>query len=371
VGVAAALAALAALFFPLRLAAPRWPAQQRMEAAMHLEEGVVGALRFLRDRGAPLAQPLGELSPRGRFRHPPGNYGVMSFWDLGHYVAAIADRPAVAIGALAVDTAQWFLIEDEEESLRALAKGLEPGEERRYIVVDARTAADVFGTIVRMTGGNERDYAEPFAKGEAADGKKVPLYTYGPRFRRSMLYRLFHDPSDLSRYRLVYASPQKHALAYVATPVPTGMSVTRRAFSLDDPRAARNWQAMKTRGGIVRQGSAFMYDIVITSTARVYERVAGARIAGTAAPGARVEARLTLRARATALEVPYRRQGVAGPDGAFELVVPYPAGGTPPGDSDVGAREAYEIFVDGQPAGRAVVSLDDVRGGRVVKLRPR
>jgi asparagine N-glycosylation enzyme membrane subunit Stt3 len=370
--VAAAVLAMAACFWPLEKATLRWPTRQRLDAALHLEEGVLGAMRFLRDKAPPLAVPLETLLPEGRgFRHPEGNYGVMAFWDLGHYVAAIADRPTVAIGALEVATARWFLLTDEEASVRALASGLEPGADLRYVVVDARTVADVFGTLVRMTGGREQDYSEPSGSGDMPGGGKVPLFTYGPRYRDSMAYRLFFDATGLSHYRLVYTSPDKHAVAYVGHAVGGGgTNVARRAYALDDRKKQQTWQMMAQRDGVYRDGMSFIYVVAVSSTARVYEKVLGARHVGTGPPGARVRAVLRLRARALGgTEIPYSREGIADGQGRYAVVVPYPTG-EQRGDTEVIAHAPYQIEIDGAPAGRATVTAEEVRGGATVKVRP-
>lgn len=370
------LVVIAALYWPLREAELRLPQKDRFENAMHLQEGVVAALRFVRDHAPPLAAPLDTLDPKkDSFRHPPGNYGVMTYWDLGHYVSAIGERPAIAMGVMETSTALWMVQTDEEESIRELSAHLQPGEDFRYVVVDARTAADVFGTMVRMVGWNEKDYKEISGEVDLGDGRRMKIFDFGPKYRSSMIGKLFFDPSDLAHYRLVFNSPQQHAVAYYANLVGfDGTSVVRRAVYLDSPERARVWREMARRGGITRSPVGFIYGVDIEPTARVYEKVLGAHLTGgQAPPGAKVEARLKLRFRGGG-ELNYHRDGVVDASGGYSLVVPYPAGdprSVVSGDSEVTPAGPYQIFINDQPAASARVSLEEVRAGATVPVTAR
>ncbi|MBX5483273.1 MAG: peptide transporter [Myxococcaceae bacterium] len=99
--------------------------------------------------------------------------------------------------------------------------------------------------------------------------------------------------------------------------------------------------------------------------ARVFEVVPGAVIAGSAPPGAAVEATLKLRTN-LGQGLTYRRATVAGPDGRFELRVAYP---TRDSASEVRAEGPYALLMGGVP--RTVdVPEEAVRAGARVDLSP-
>jgi hypothetical protein len=93
-----------------------------------------------------------------------------------------------------------------------------------------------------------------------------------------------------------------------------------------------------------------------------YERVAGARVAGATAPGARVVASIDLRENGR-LHV-WRAFADAGRDGRFELVLPVPTGFARPTLS-TGGR--YVLRVGDGPASEVEVPEAAVRGGAAVR----
>jgi len=98
---------------------------------------------------------------------------------------------------------------------------------------------------------------------------------------------------------------------------------------------------------------------------KAFEVVAGARVAGATTPGALVKLKVPLRTNIGRRFV-YRSETSAGPDGRFELVVPYPS---EPGDSLVVAEGPCLVKL-GDEILQADVTERDVREGRTVGLHP-
>jgi hypothetical protein len=99
---------------------------------------------------------------------------------------------------------------------------------------------------------------------------------------------------------------------------------------------------------------------------KLFEVVAGARLAGEAEPGERVRLKLPLVTN-TGRQFLYRSDATTGPDGRFEFVVPYP---TETGDSAVVPLGPYLIKV-GEEIFEASVTENDVDTGQAVTIRSR
>ncbi len=320
---AVALAVIVPIW-PLGWAAPPIPARGMMQEAMIIDDGWSQAMRWMRERT------------------PPGRYGVRAFWHFGHIVSALGERMPLASGGISRFVARWLLLEDEAKATTGYA---------RYTIADAQTATEFFFSSVKMLDGDPRDYQQPGPGG---------LWTFNERQRRTMISRLFVDDGDgLSRHRMVYASPQHSALSYLAR----DGRIARRAAPLDEPGKRRAWE-QQARTGAVKN----IYGVTIEPSVKIFEEVAGARLSGSAAPGARVEARLSLRAIAADHAFTWRGVATAGADGHYEVVAPYPTERA--GDeTDVRAAGPYELRAGGELLGRARVRVSDVREGREVSVR--
>ena len=365
-----------AVVVALALVIPVWPAgatspivpdRATLAEFMVLRPGWEQALAWMRDHTPPLAVPLdAPVRTAAKYRHPAGNYGVLAFWDFGHYVAELGRRPPVASGGISVSTARWFLLDDEDQAVRALSDRLRPGEAVRYCVVDAQTAGDYALSGIQMAGASVADFVEIFPSA-ALEGKR--LMRYSARFSRSMSSRLYErDGDDLGHFRLVYASPDRTLLAYHA-PRGDGLIVRNATRLTDDDDEAR-WRRALGDGKPLVLPDEVVYEGEIGPSVKIFEEVPGARLVGTAPAGAVVEARLTLLARSAATRVAYHRAVAADITGRFEVVVPYPT--APEGDdhSDVFAQGPYEVVVHdaAQPAevrsiGQARVAASAVEAG--------
>jgi len=373
----------AAVVVALALVIPVWPAgatspivpdRATLAEFMVLRPGWEQALAWLKDHTPPLAVPLdAPVRNAGKFRHSAGNYGVLAFWDFGHYVAELGRRPPVASGGISVSTARWFLLDDEDQAVRALSDRLRPGEAVRYCIVDAQTAGDYALSGIQMAGASVADFVEIFPSA-ALEGKR--LMRYSARFTRGMSSRLYErDGDDLGHFRLVYASPDRTLLAYHA-PRGDGL-IARKATRLTDDHDEARWRRALGDGKPLVLPDEVIYEGEIGPSVKIFEEVPGARLVGTAPAGALVEARLTLLARAAATRVAYHRAVAADITGRFEVVVPYPT--EPEGDdhSDVFAQGPYEVVVHDvaqlagvRRIGQARVAASAVEAGLRVPVSP-
>ena len=153
------------------------------------------ALAWLRDH---TPEPFGdaqayyETYPRP---YPETEYGVLTWWDYGHWIIALGRRVPTSNGfqSGASGVAQFYLSQTETEALEA-------GGERkvRYVVTDESLTLPQFeqltpsnGKIRGMAGRVRRspdDLVEVFYR--EVDGRLVPFLGLKPEYYRSMLVRL-------------------------------------------------------------------------------------------------------------------------------------------------------------------------------------
>ena len=367
-GVAVAAAVLLPLL-PADAVAPVAPTPANVRDFMILRTGWEQAMAWMNANTPPLAVPLDApvLKVDG-FRHPIGNYGVQTFWDFGHFVAELGGRPPVASGGISTSIAAWFLLPDEEQAVRALSKGRRPGEYVRYVIADAQTAGDFVLPSVQMTGGAMSDYVQIFIPGALPS---IRLARFTERYTRSMVARLYeHDGDGLGHFRMVYASPDLSLLAFHAPQLggKTAGPIVRKATPFVDAADQERWRQNVATGRPTVLSDDIVYDGAIGPSVKIFQQVTGARLTGQVSPGALVEARVDLVARAGSYKFRFHRAATADATGRFEILVPYPTEPAPP-DSDVSAVGPYDVHIldGGQPAiGVAHVSTRDIEQGAAV-----
>jgi len=249
-----------------------------------------------------------------------------------------------------------------------------------------------FGVMSRWQFGNwviseahQANIANPFAQAEAhlrgvreaaaffldpdPDGAVRRLERLGARY--VMVTPLWEDVEDLARHvgpggpRLVDApagTSRRAAPAFYRTVnsrmlIFDGLVVTLDGVRLSPLRRLRLDFESAAQGEEPGWRGSFC---------KVFELVPGAKIRGTAGPGAEVELSLYL-ATNRDRHLTYRDRAVADARGLFEFTVPYATGGSP---GAVRALGPYEVVA---PGGRTTVAVseDDVQGGRALDVQLR
>ncbi len=162
------------------------------------------ALRWLRERTPePMTSPAAfdayypALASGARFAYPATAYGVMNWWEDGHWISAVARRIPIANGMqTGVDTAaRFFTSTDPDEMTTILNRS-----GARYVIADARLLvpraehwhprAGGFMTMPAWYGGRADEYCEVLIQTDQ-DGKKAPLVVFKPAYFRTALVRLW------------------------------------------------------------------------------------------------------------------------------------------------------------------------------------
>lgn len=245
-----------------------------------------------------------------RSASPSPAYGVLAPWRYGYWIAWLAERPAVGTPLLLLPEERRANARAESLLLSegATAAGRLAAQRLRYVLA---TPMIVYADSTRVP--------------RRADGMALPTAAW----RRALNTRLLHDDGSdagddlpcLRNFRLLVDS--------------------REDFFLE------------TAGPFPLPGAP-------VAAVKLFERVAGARITGRAAPGAPVSARLRLRTPA-GRAFTFACETRATERGRFTLVLPYRSSGAN-GDGGTAAAGPWEVFRGGAVA-RVEVTEGDVLSG--------
>lgn len=295
------------------------------------------------DAGVDLSLVVPRPAAGERYDYPDETYGVLSWWDYGHWIETTALRPPVAnpFQQAAPFASLWFTERDPAQADRMLDAWVGDAGPVRYVWIDDEMATGKYGAITvwahsqnlsraQWAGGQ---YLERRALGLA--GRDVEAYHIGPEYRESMMGRLYDaDAQGLGTYRLVYEHPDYAAVGNVVGADGGARCVHDRIPSGACPYGidAADVDAWRANPGTaVELGQdAYGYELQVVSRLKLFERVEGAKLSGTAAPGEVVRAELALalqHANGNSRSWRHVVETRAGPDGAFVLEWPYPTTG--------------------------------------------
>jgi len=326
----------------------------------------------------------------GDFDYPEGAYGVMSWWDYGHWITVMGERipyanpfqqnprPASAYFQATNETRANLIMDalpsrpenpnsvadlsaNELQSIVDTQSEQADNENGRYVAIDHQMAAGKFSAITQWTGPGTNAYFQ--SDRYQFQGQNVSLPATTQRYEETMLARLYYDDAaSLEHYRLVY---EVERYSIVGGYLVQGQGV-RPLRSLN---IGQNWESVapiaaqlqqsRRAGQLVSLGQGtnqYVYNARVESRVKLYERVEGATLTGTVPAPANASGNLDgtpviayVRLQTSAgRNFTYVQQTQAGPDGSFEMTVPYATddsvsvadGGT---NSSVSATTDYQI----------------------------
>ncbi|WP_255196034.1 oligosaccharyl transferase, archaeosortase A system-associated [Halorarius litoreus] len=289
------------------------------------------------------------------FDYGEGTYGVMAWWDYGHWITVLGERipNANPFQQNAQTAANALLAPDEETADDVMT--FEDGESR-YVVVDYQlgvagtrkfTAPTVFETRYNLSDTDDRldnDIARTIYNPQ--NGQPIGT-VHAPRSYESLRVRLyqFHgsavSPSDFGQVQVIDYDTR---------------TVEGRTFLLapEDGRLVKQFQNMSAAQAFVEQdGTAQIgglpgvpsqelealehYRLVHASETvsppqalgqrypwvKTFERVPGATVEGQGPANTTVTASVQMRMPNTNQTFVYRQQAQTGPDGEFTMTLPY------------------------------------------------
>ncbi|KKF40019.1 oligosaccharyl transferase STT3 subunit [Halorubrum saccharovorum] len=314
----------------------------------------------------------------GDFEYPEGAYGVLSWWDYGHWITTRAERipNANPFQQNAGEAADYLLAPSEEEAREVLASQSTEGEHTRYVMVDSQMASpnSKFGAPVTFYSGNETrsDFNRVLYQQTEQGGFQTVMQVNTQRYHESQMIRLYEhygsavDPApvvvDWETQTAQTASGEQvdvdtlpedqgatirqfdnisAARAYVeedgsAQIGGVGDLPSERVEALENHRlvhaseaAGQSPSALQVQ--VLQQLGVDVQSVLGESTlqafqddfVKTFERVPGATIEGSGAePGQEVEATVELE-KSTGGTFEYTQYAEADANGDFELTVPY------------------------------------------------
>jgi dolichyl-diphosphooligosaccharide--protein glycosyltransferase len=300
----------------------------------------------------------------GNFTYPPEAYGVMSWWDYGHWILAIGHRmpnanpfqQGIGGGPDHKPGASTFFTTTQEGKANQIADELGV----RYVVSDAEMATGKFYAMAAWALDLEgwTTYAQ-----YGIMGHPVNFPVLSEKYHSSMIARLhLYDGVSLSHYRLVHESPGYYVFYQVAD-MNTG-GVYRGAQSFSEYTDAEKFYNMIKPFYVDTSTNMVAFDpLPPVSYVKVFEYVKGARIIGSAPEGENVTLSITIFTPARTFT--YTQTTVS--DGHYEFVVPYSTQGPEEGSTlyDIGPLGPYEIRF-GDEVVRVNVSEEAVLNGETI-----
>ncbi|MDN5310378.1 MAG: dolichyl-phosphooligosaccharide-protein glycotransferase [Methanolobus sp.] len=280
-----------------------------------------------------------------RYQYPDTAYGVMSWWDYGHWIQVIGHRIPNAnpfqqgIGGRTNSLeeenrpgASTFFTAQSEQEATAVLEAIHPDPDRagaRYVVSDVEMATGKFYAMSAWTLDTDGYYVQV-----QTDSGYVTVP--GQRYFNSMEARLhIFDGNGLRQYRMVYESPAGN------TQEPGYKNVYNVLFGGNLP---------ETNTGYVK----------------IFEYVNGATITGTAPEGETVTISNTIMTNQMRTFT-YTQSTTS--DGAYTFIVPYSTEGPIEGQTQFAAMPAGPYVVSyGNVTQQVRVSETDILNGNTIEV---
>jgi oligosaccharyl transferase (archaeosortase A-associated) len=138
-----------------------------------------------------------------RYSYPSTAYGIMAWWDYGHWITRVSHRIPVANpfqqGARA---AGRFFMSQDEAAGSALMDELGCG----YVVVDSKTSVNTFHGVAGWAGQERSDFIEVYYQRNSS-GSWESISLFYPEYYQTMLVRLYnfggkaYEPSEFTVIR--------------------------------------------------------------------------------------------------------------------------------------------------------------------------
>jgi len=121
------------------------------------------------------------------YDYPQSAYGVMSWWDYGHWITDIAHRipNSNPHQAGAVSAAQFFTAQDESSADEIL-----DSLDSKYVIIDIEMATRKFYAMVLWAGKSESEFYETYY--HENEGRLEPVLLYYPEYYQCMCFRLYN-----------------------------------------------------------------------------------------------------------------------------------------------------------------------------------
>ncbi|MFB6132044.1 MAG: hypothetical protein ABEJ44_01405, partial [Halanaeroarchaeum sp.] len=301
------------------------------------------------------------------FNYPKGSYGVISWWDYGHWITVRANRIPVANPfQQGADTAANYLLAPNESRANAILDELDEDDAKtRYVAIDWKmvTPGSKFGAPTVFYDDIPNTTYTDFIEGRVyykGSNRYYQVYLKTQRYYESLMVRLYRYHGSAKQIQPIVADFKRRQVQTRAGQTVT-ITVFNRSLRFRNMTAARNFVA---RDGSAQIGGVRsnppeasipalehyrLVDVTEKHLAparyiiakpelnygnfptwvKLFERVPGATVRGTAPPNTTVQATVQM-----AIPFPkkpgtfnYTQYAETGPDGEFTMTLPYASTG--------------------------------------------
>ena len=290
----------------------------------------------------------------GDFAYPDGAYGVMSWWDYGHWITLRAERIPVSnpFQEGAVVSANYLLSQSESESESVLSD-LDEGSGVRYVVLDwqiVSSAAKLHGPATFKEEASVRDY-QNYLLEQVSGGYQIRHILHPSSYYHSQMVRLYHYhgssvmptpvvinwesiPGLDSKYYKLSQVQGENSFGDMFTLFDTieeAQSFTREnptsqiggigTFSTEFIPALKHYRLVYATPNMIQITPYYVH--TDSSWVKIFERVPGATITGTAPPNTPISGIVAMHVPTTNSIFHYVQHTTSDPSGKFTMVVPY------------------------------------------------
>lgn len=274
-----------------------------------------------------------------RFDYPETAYGIMSWWDYGHWITYIGHRIPNAnpfqagIGGGDVPGAASYFTSQSEEEANSILDQLGS----KYVIINGRMAYTIFGAMATWDGDTEGYYSQ-------VNSQQGLINVPSMKYLNTIVMKLhLLDGSGLQHYRMVHESQ-----AYNPSYEPY----------VDLERFYKNVYNMWTGEGIPTDSTS--------GFVKTFEYVEGATITGTAPAGETVTISNTIETN-QGRSFTYSQSATS--DGAYSFTVPYSTEGPIPGETQFDVRPTGPYTISyGDTTQQVSVNEMDVLSGNVIEV---
>jgi len=121
------------------------------------------------------------------YDYPESAYGVISWWDYGHWITRIGHRIPVSnpFQNGAREVAQFFTAQDEIS-----ANDIMEEVDSKYVIIDDATALGKFHAVAAFARESREDFYELYYRQQ--DGRLESIYLFYPKYYQSLAVRLYN-----------------------------------------------------------------------------------------------------------------------------------------------------------------------------------
>lgn len=295
--------------------------------------------------------------------YPEGTYGVVTWWDYGHVITVDSQRiPVTNPFQHNVEPVAKYYLETDEQAADAQLDALDENATFQYTLIDNRLLNPASHPLLNTVGKDASAFRQPVYVADE-DGDYIPTTAYRTdEYYSNMMYRLYYaHGSAVNTTPIVVTYEEPSSNADIPDGAYTASSTSITTFgSLSEARAYAADTDSATVGGVgahpTENISALKHhrlvhvsDVTLSDTddrqlqneetatglttqelypgslnrLKIFERVPGAHISGTAPPNATINASVELALPHSDTTFTYTQYTTTSADGSFTLTVPY------------------------------------------------